>query len=252
LRVLALERWRRVAVLSATDPAASQQIRQDFQRWSDDYQKSIHTRLERVHSSAGVWLSVLTTIVALLGSLVLLKGGSLVTEVTATGWLQALLVGLVSLVFLVAVLALLAGAVATWGGLWDFGGQAQSYSDPEWFPHITRVARWLARIPAEDRDHSMAGKPEWVTYRDRYRSNAERSRIYLHASRMLGGVAAILIGVVAIAAITVGTFAAAPTYVLVVYPGGVTCSTSDQYAKYPQGVTQVTPVDSCQLPGRKG
>ena len=251
-----LKQWRQIAIWSVANAAASQQTRQDFQwaapgaqRWSDDYQTSTHTRLDRVHASAGVWLGVLTTIVTLVGSLVLLKGGSLVTEVTTNFTLQVLLLCLVCLVFLVAVLALLAGAIATWGGLWDLSGQAQAQldSDPKW-RRITRVAHRLAFIGDPPTDSSQ---PVWAVYRHKYGSNAERSRTYLHASRTLGGIAAGLVGLAAVAAMVVGTLAPPPTYVLVVYRGMVTCSTTEN-TNYPPGVTQVTPVDSCKLPGRNG
>ena len=57
----------------------------DAGRWERDRQKFEHSRLERVQASARVWLGVLTTLLGLLGSVVLLKGGDLVTDVTASG-----------------------------------------------------------------------------------------------------------------------------------------------------------------------
>ena len=47
------------------------------------------------------------------------KGGDLVTGVTADGRWQVVLIVLVGLVFAAAVLAVIAGGVATWGGLKD-------------------------------------------------------------------------------------------------------------------------------------
>ena len=46
---------------------------------------------------------------------------------------------------------------------------------------------------------------------DNIETNAERNRIYLHASRTLGVLAAFFIAVLAIVATTVGTFAPAPS-----------------------------------------
>jgi hypothetical protein len=85
--------------------------------WFRAYQNWRRGRLERVQASARVWLGVLTTLLGLLGSVVLFKGGDLITGVTRNGWFQAVLIIVVGLVFASAVLALIAGGSATWGGL---------------------------------------------------------------------------------------------------------------------------------------
>jgi hypothetical protein len=76
-------------------------------------------RLQRVQAAAQVWLGVLTTLLGLVGSVVLFKGGDLVTDITTNRALQGILIGLVGLVFVSAVLAVITGGVATWGGLRD-------------------------------------------------------------------------------------------------------------------------------------
>ena len=87
--------------------------------WIKDYRAWRRGRLKGVQASAGVWLGLLTTLLTLLGSVVLFKGGDLVTSVTPSGWFQFFLILLVSLVFVSAILALIAGGAATWGGLGD-------------------------------------------------------------------------------------------------------------------------------------
>jgi hypothetical protein len=89
----------------------------EAERWSRDLQKFDRTRLERVQASARVWLGVLTTLLGLLGSVVLFKGGDLVTGVTANGLFQGILIVLVGVVFAVTILAVIFGGQATWGGL---------------------------------------------------------------------------------------------------------------------------------------
>ena len=54
-------------------------------------------RLERIQAAAQVWLGVLTTLLGLLGSVVLFKGGDLVTEITANSAFVGVLIGLVGL-----------------------------------------------------------------------------------------------------------------------------------------------------------
>jgi hypothetical protein len=88
-------------------------------RWTRDLEKSQRTRLKRTQASARVWLGVLTSLLGLLGSVVLFKGGDLVTGVTSSGAWQVVLIILVSLVFGVTVLAVVFGGQATWGGLGD-------------------------------------------------------------------------------------------------------------------------------------
>lgn len=92
---------------------AEQPADPDDAGWILDYQAWRRGRLARVQDSARVWLGVLTTLLGLLGSVVLFKGGDLVTGVTGNGWFQFFLVLLVGLVFVSAMLALVAGGSAT-------------------------------------------------------------------------------------------------------------------------------------------
>lgn len=89
--------------------------------WIQDYQAWRRGRLKGVQDSASVWLGLLTTLLTLLGSVVLFKGGDLVISVTDNGWFQFFLILLVGLVFVAAILALIAGGSATWGGATRFG-----------------------------------------------------------------------------------------------------------------------------------
>jgi hypothetical protein len=111
-------------------PEASTQAAAQAERWETDRQKFEHTRLERVQASARVWLGVLTTLLGLLGSVVLFKGGDLITGVTASGLFQAILIVLVSMVFVVTVLAVIFGGQATWGGLAYAATPAARPADP--------------------------------------------------------------------------------------------------------------------------
>lgn len=233
-------------------------------RWYQDYLRWRRARLRLVQASARVWLSVLTTLLGLLGSVVLFKGGALVTGVTSSGWWQAVLIVLVGSVFAAAVLAVVVGGVATWGGLEDIppdglGSPPQvlpAYKTRRWGKILFRVVLKLAMIPPDDRKKALEvfeGKdvrqnqdPEfaWQRYRADIVDNADRNRVYLHASRVLGVFAAVFIAALAIAAVFAGTIAPAPADVIVVHNGRLACGPFSASAKDTE-VTQVVPVTSC-------
>lgn len=260
----------RSALTMDAQPALS-----DDDLWGQDYGKWRRARLRRVQSSARVWLGVLTTLLGLLGSVVLFKGGDLVTGVTSDGRWQAVLIFLIGLVFATAVLAVVTGGVATWGGLQDIppdgtGDTLQLAADPGPLEPSTgkrakrgwlgRRVFWLvlsvARVSPEDRsiglevfgggDVGRGKNPEksWRKYREDIVGNANRNRIYLHASRVLGVFAAVFIAVLAIVAVLAGTVAPAPSDVIVVHNGQLTCGPFSESSKATD-VTQVVPVTSC-------
>ncbi len=229
-------------------------------RWSRDLQKFERSRLERVQASARVWLGVLTTLLGLLGSVVLLKGGDLVTGVTDSGPFQLILVVLVGLVFAVTVLALIYGGQATWGGLGNITQPAGPEDDrPCWLRAWFNIANGLAMRPdrrdakrwdaereearCEEAKGSSA-KKDWQRYKDRSLTSADRRRVYLHASRTAGVIAAALIAVLAIMAVIAGTVSPAPAEVIVIHHGLTSCVPASNHLKY-TGVTQVIPVNSC-------
>jgi hypothetical protein len=246
----------------------------DESGWRSAYLSWRRGRLERVQASARVWLSVLTTLLGLLGSVVLFKGGGLVTGITGSGWFQFFLICLVGLVFISAVLALIAGGSATWGGLGDVVLSAApevpaapaSPAAPEgserrgarlagtsplrrrWFafwlllsgePKAAR--RSLMALPAR---RELVGLAPWEQYQLGSLNSADRRRAYLHASRTLGVVTAILIAVLAVLAVIAGTVAPAPVDVLVIHDGRTACVPAHSSTKFTH-VSQVIPVSGC-------
>jgi hypothetical protein len=246
----------------------------DAAQWTRDLEQAQHTQLDRVQASARVWLSVLTTLLTLLGSVVLFKGGSLVTGVTTNGSFQVVLIVLVSLVFASAVIAVIFGGQATWGGLRDVtqsvdtakngaqtvenGGQTvesgagtvesktsgkRSPRRRRWFGFAQLLA-FMSCSEETDRQGDESAKAPWESYRDWAVKSACRRRVYLHASRTTGVVAAGLIALLAILAVIAGTVSPPPSDVIVVHHGQVTCGPVSDSA-IDTGVTQVTPVSSC-------
>jgi hypothetical protein len=207
-----------------------------------------------------VFLGVLTTLLGLLGSVVLLKGGDLVTGVTDSGLFQGILVAVVGLVFAVTVLAVIFGGQVIWGGLADIsrpldGDQAGPPAVPRissghrqwWLRAWFRFASVLALNPDRRRPGRPDGKgtsaraPAWQVHRDRSLASADRRRIYLHASRSVGVIAA---GLLAILAVIAGTVSPAPAQVIVIHHGRVGCGPVSRSLTY-TGVTQVVPVTHC-------
>jgi hypothetical protein len=256
-----------------------EQARQDVQlvtsddRWRQAYEKARRTRLERVQASARVWLGVLTTLFGLLGSVVLFKGGDLVTGLTASGWLQFLLILLVGLVFTSAILAMIAGGAATWGGLDDEASAGETSerpavasippaSDGELAEHRPGRQQFFsfflvfALESKADREKLRAiprppgkaaaerGEAPWQVYKEGSLKSADRRRALLHASRNLGVVTAGLIAVLAIVAVIAGTVSPAPSEVVVVHHGRSSCVPVGDAGRY-TNVTQVVPVNSC-------
>jgi hypothetical protein len=227
-----------------------------------------------VQDSARIWLGVLTTLLGLLGSVVLFKGGDLVTGVTSNGQFQFFLVLLVGLVFMSAILALIAGGAATWGGLGDIvpadeaeAAASQPVASPEkdngtaggktdgrsrarrgWF----RFWLLFAGVSRAEREQLLAIPPSssppikeaWKTYRSRTLDSADRKRVYLHASRRLGVATAVLIAMLAILAVIAGTISPTPTEVIVIHGGRSSCVTVANSEKLTR-VTQVIPVGRC-------
>jgi fatty acid desaturase len=234
---------------------ARQQVRpgaSEATQWMQDLQQADHTRLNRVQASARVWLGLLTTLLTLLGSVVLFKGGSLVTGVTANSGFQWALVVLVGLVFAFAILAVIFGGQATWGGLGDLTKPADSPQNRDarsswrrrWFSFAKLLAS-TSRHPEVPRSQKAEDqKDRWEVYRDRSLESADRRRIYLHASRATGVIAAGLIALLAILAVIAGTVSPPPSDVIVIHNGHVTCGPVSDSAKDTR-VTQVIPVTSC-------
>ena len=203
---------------------------------------------------------MLTTLLGLLGSVVLLKGGELVTGVTDSGPLQVILIVLVGLVFAVTVIAVIYGGQATWGGLGNIPPPVGPKDDrpkddqpeddrPGWMRAWSGIANWLAMRPdrrdaEREQAEREAGKKRWEIYKERSTTSADRRRVYLHASRTAGVIAAALIAVLAIRAVIAGTVSPALTEVIVVHHGQTNCVPASNNLKY-TGVTQVVPVSSC-------
>lgn len=233
--------------------ADGRQTAASAEQWNKAVQKFELAKLERVQSSARVWLGVLTTLLGLLGSVVLIKGGDLVTEVTANGAFQTILIFLVAVVLAVTVLAVIFGGQATWGGL-GFATSPPVPTAPDSRPRWRRA--WFRVAVAIDSwsgsKKSATGRPgdapradgDGAAFRDWSLASAERHTIYLHASRSAGVLAAALIALLAIVAIMAGTVSPAPSYVIVVHHGRVSCSAVTQSGTF-TGVTQVVTVGNC-------
>jgi hypothetical protein len=216
-------------------------------RQHDESDSPERALLQRVQAAAQIWLGVLTTLLGLVGSVVLFKGGDLVTEITTNVALQWILISLVGLVFASAVLAVIAGGVATWGGLKgpsDTKDSGLTGKPPKWQELLLTVVLWVALTPKGDRDAAKTKSQKSASAFDasRLEWQAERNRIYLHASRTLGVAAASFIALLAIIAVIAGTFFSVPSEVIMVRSGKTSCVPASTRNS---GVTLVVPVNSC-------
>jgi hypothetical protein len=210
----------------------------DDRRWAREREDAEHTRLARVQSSANVWLGILGTLFGLSGAVVLVKGSTAFVASTHNAWLHWGLLVLVVTTFGAAILALMMGGAATWGGLVD-------PADPNPAKHPV-LDQLILRFGASDSrkriEHWKNTSPE--TYKEKYKRWADRRRVYLHASRALGVSAALLAGCVVIWIFAAGTVSQASPDIVVVHQGQVTCGTIRNMEKYAR-ITQVISVGQC-------
>jgi hypothetical protein len=117
-----------------------------------------------------------------------------------------------------------------------------------WFSFAMLLALWSQPKESSRGPTNCANspKPAWMIYRDWDWSlaSAERRRVYLHASRFAGVIAAGLIALLAIVAVIAGTVSPVPTEVIVVHHGRLSCGPVSESRMF-TGVTQVMTVSSC-------
>jgi hypothetical protein len=237
---------RRTGVNDRATRQAADEGSSDAHRWKLEYEEFRHTRLNRVQTSAGIWLGVLTTLFTVAGSFVLVKGSNFISGVTGNVGLRWISLLFACLVFATAVLGIIAGAAATWGGLGDPGrpGDGRPWTWITWIPPLIVFFAFKPRRSDNSKPVSKPGEDGWIKYRDQYDGMADRRRIYLRASRNLGVIAAAWIGVLTFIVLVGGVISPAPTHVIVVHRGSLTCGSVASVEKY-TGITQVIVVDHC-------
>jgi hypothetical protein len=213
----------------------------DRQQWAQERRTFEHTRLDKVQAASRVWLGVLTTLVGLSGSVVLVKGNTLLTGLTSSRAFQWATVCLIAVGFLFSVLAIISGAAASWGGLSAVGHGEQ----PRW----RKAVFWLILLFAFDKGTMPAARiysfpDEVAEYRDQYERAAVSRRNLLQASRALGAIAAATVAVLAVVILLAGAVAPAPTDVIVIRGGRPTCEPVSA-AQKETGVTRIIPVSQC-------
>jgi hypothetical protein len=128
--------------------------------------------------------------------------------------------GLIVLGFVFAMLAMIAGAAATWGGLSALDGALPPVREGGVFRPILFFAfdrEPLPEFPPAPNDNNGA---KWEI---RYRRTAVSRRNLLHASRTLGVFTVAIVAALAVVLLLAGAVAPAPTDVIVVHGGHLTC-----------------------------
>jgi hypothetical protein len=219
----------------------SARSRTDDRLWLEDYQRFEHTRLDRVQAAAQVWLGVLTTLVGLAGSVVLIKGNALLSGLTSSLVFQSVTICLIVLGFGSALLAIISGAAASWGGLSAIGHGGMPGYRKLAFRVILRFA-----FDAEQMPPPLAVQPasKAAQYRDQYQRAAISRRNLLQASRALGILTAAVIAALAVVILLEGAIAPAPADIMVIHGGRLTCGPVSATLQY-SDVTRVVPVTGC-------
>jgi hypothetical protein len=225
----------------------------DAAAWTRELREFVHGRVGLVHTSAQAWLGVLTTILGLFSAVVVIRGGTAISELPL-GTLGRGLVFLSALVvYGLTFWAVVEGALATFGGL---GLEAPEHAGSGMMNKLSRFRdRWMeAWRPPSLAKAMKEYRGKW--YGDNQIQLADFLRTRLHRSRLLGIVAALLAGLLALAVFWVSAFfhrAEPPTSVVVVHGGQVTCGSINVGAdgqtrvagQVISGATQVIVVAHC-------
>lgn len=223
--------------------------------WStegDDWSRALHGfvvgRFDLVQAAARFWLGTMTTLVALFSALIVINRGEALADLPVGTPVRVLLfIGVVA-VYGCAFGAVLLGAQASFGGLTlTRPGQHDSFLSDPW--------RWVhdqwSPAPMQD-PHSLP----WWEFRELRKLRGDRARKYLHRSRALGIGALVMASVVALVVLALGGFGddpVAPTYVLVVHDGQITCGPMERTSEGGvlvggrglDGVSHLTVVPDC-------
>jgi hypothetical protein len=198
--------------------------------WTRELQDFTTRRLALVQTAAQSWLAVMTTLLGLVSVVAVLNHGTAISELPIGLLGRAAVFAVAVVVYLLAFIAVVYGALATFGGL----GLPKPQDAPSPAAAGSRRAQPRQQAPLHAKLHEWwtpipdAGRPEpgWEEYkRSRVRQADEFCR-YLHRSRILGVLAALGVGVLAIVVLGIGAFhhpqQAGPS-VVVVHDGQVTC-----------------------------
>lgn len=217
--------------------------------WTEEYHAFLRGRVARVQNAAQAWLGIMTTLLSLFSILVLLNQGQALRDLpVATPW-RVLLYLVAAIAFGTAFVAVVIGARATFGGI----GAGEATDNPVATPPWMRAGEWI-RTKWSPAPLRMEWDRDWGLYRDRQQELANRLRTQLHRSRVLGVLAALLVGMLALVVLAIGSFRETPgVFVVVVERGRVFCgpASADAQGRLTvggrafAGVSQVVPVDSC-------
>jgi len=229
----------RITLACGVGMSAESKVTDEDSQWLEDYYTFLHTRLDRVQAAAQVWLGVLTTLVGLASSVVLIKGSTLLTGLTSSQAFLWLSIGLIALGFVFAMLAMIGGAAATWGGLSDLEAVDSPVREGGVFRPILFFAFDKQSLPKSTESANYGAR-----WKNRIQRTAISRRNLLHASRAPGVITAGIVAALAVVLLFAGAVAPAPTDVIVVHGGHLTCgplSTAEKFAD----VTRVVPVSQC-------
>jgi hypothetical protein len=212
---------------SGQDEHAVPEDESDAAEWRREYRQFVHGRVAQTQAQAQSWLGVMSTLLGLFSAVVVIGHGTAINELPVGTGGRGLVFVLAVVAYGLAIRAVVYGAQATWGGL-GLGpppttgeATAQKRSTPPG-QEDTGFRSWWSPTPLAEQLPSDT----WEEYRDSQLELADKLRRRLHRSRLLGVAAVLLAGILAMAVLGFGAFvhpAQAPTSVVVVHDGQVTC-----------------------------
>ena len=163
------------AVAAGNRVAAGNDDASDQEQWVGDYESFRHGRLERVQASAQQWLATITALLGLFSAAVVVGGGSSVSDLSAAERKVVFVVAVV--VYSAAFVAVVIGAMATFGGL---GLRSPSAEDLESYADAERARSEAAGQVARYYRGLASGTPEQAAVHAELAAEADRQTV-LHA-----------------------------------------------------------------------
>jgi hypothetical protein len=196
--------------------------------WEREFQQFVHGRVALTQTGAQSWLAVMTTLLGLFSAVVVVNGSTAISELPVGPVGRVLVFGFAVLVYGLTFIAVIYGALATFGGLGlglpgpPLPNTLNRLSPGPLRPVGKKLWEWWTPTPMAHWLPILSGE----TYRIHQLPLADRLRRYLRRSRLLGIAAALLAGGLALMVLGIGAFVhpvQAPASVVVVQGGQVMC-----------------------------
>jgi hypothetical protein len=198
--------------------------------WIRESRQLVYGQVTQIESQAQSWVGVISTLLGLFSAVVVIGRGTAINELPVGIVWRGVVFTFAVITYGLAFIAVVYGLWATWGGLGQHlsaKGEAKTQKRSgrpgqleNWFMHL-----WRPQSQSEQLKRGLSNE-YWHEYMDKQLDLADELRKPLYRSRLLGVAAVVLAGLLAITVLGFSTFAQsaqAPTLVVVVHDGQMTC-----------------------------